>query len=231
MSASIFIKSWKQDLPWLHYCLRSIRKFGSGFEGITLVVDESCTPRMMKDFNLSGVTLVRVPDWENGYVQQQAVKLSAGQMISSDLILFVDSDCIFHTPFSPESFMRDGKPVLLKTKYGNLGGAEAWKAITEAVVGWPVEYEYMRRLPWMYRRDTLFAFKNTFPELIPKLKTLKDRSFSEFNALGAFIDRYESHLYHVSDTEVWMPPSVARQFWSWSGLNTDDKKAVEELLA
>lgn len=230
MSASIFIKSWKQDLPWLHYCLRSIRKFGNGFEGITLVVDESCTPRMMKDFDLSGVTLVRVPDWENGYIQQQAVKLSAGQMISSDLILFVDSDCIFHTPFSPESFMRDGKPVLLKTKYGNLGGAEAWKAITEAVVGWPVEYEYMRRLPLMYLRDTLFAFKNTFPELIPKLRLMTDRSFSEFNVLGAFIDRYESQHYYISDTEIWMPNPVVRQYWSWGGFTAEIKSEIEEML-
>lgn len=230
MSTSIFIKSYAGDLKWLHYCLRSIRKFGSGFDEITLVIDESCR-NLMGEFDLSGVNLVHVPDWPNGYIQQQAIKLCADQWVSSEFILFVDSDCIFHMPFSPESFLRDGKPVLMKTKYENLGVGEVWKPITEAVVGWPVEFEYMRQLPFMYRRDTLTAFRNVFPGLGGQLEKMVDRSFSEFNAIGAFTDRYEQQNYYIIDTEVWIRSPVIKQYWSWSGLTADERKEIEDILA
>lgn len=229
MSASIFIKTWRNDLPWLRYCLQSIRKFGTGFDDPIIVLDESCRS-LIRPSDFLSEKIHWVPDSPNGYITQQVVKLRAHEYTDSEFILFVDSDCIFNTPFSPESYMRDGNPVLLKTKYGNLGGAEAWKSITESFVGWSVEYEYMRRLPWMYRRDTLIAFRNAFPEIQSKLTQIKDRGFSEFNAIGAFIDRYEQDKYFISDTEEWMPDSVARQFWSWGQITSEIKREIEEML-
>jgi hypothetical protein len=50
------------------------------------------------------------------------------------------------------------------------------------------------------------------------------------NALGAFIDRFESDRYFITDTEVWMPPSVARQFWSWGGITPEIKSEIEGML-
>ena len=219
MTTSIFIKTWDDDVKWLPNCLRSIDKFGSGIDEVVIATDQSCEHRVTK---IAGSAKVYpVPNWSNGYIQQQWVKLNADMYCESDNILFVDSDCVFHTPFSPESYMRDGKPVLLKTIYGNLDGAEIWKDITSAVVGWEVEYEYMRRLPWMYKASSLVGFRDMFPKLVDYLITVEDKNFSEFNALGAYIDRFESDQYFVSDTAEWMPESVARQFWSWGGLTPE----------
>ena len=229
MTASIFIKTYSEDLKWLKYALQSIWKFASGFSEVVIVADTSCFSDL-QNMETGLAKLYSIRDWENGYIQQQSVKLRAYEWTFADNILFVDSDCVFHTPFSPESFMRDNKPILMKTRYGDLGGAEAWKLITGSVVGWDVEFEYMRRLPWMYRSETLIAFHNTYPELQQKLRAMTTRDFSEFNALGAFIDRFESHLYFVSDTEDWIPESVAKQFWSWGGISEDITAEIKGIL-
>lgn len=232
MSYSIFIKTWKDDVKWLPYTLRSIAKYAVGYSEVVIVTDRSCAVDVKTLNEVAGFArVIVVEDWENGYIQQQWIKLSADAFIHSDYVLFVDSDCIFHTTFSEQSFMRDSKPILLKTKYGNLEGAEAWKPITEAFMGFAVDYEYMRRLPWMYRTSSLTNFKNKYPHTFNHLSEMTDRSFSEFNALGAFIDNYENDQYYVSDTEVWCPESVAKQYWSWGGITPEIQTEINSFLS
>lgn len=240
MSTSIFIKTWKGDLPWLPYCLESINKYASGFEHAIIMTDQSChndTLKILKNLLLYvpgisrlNLTLLSVPDWDNGYIQQQYVKLNAYKYTTSDNVLFVDSDCVFYKHFSPASYMVFGQPILMKTKYGNLEGAEAWKPITESFVGFEVQYEYMRRLPWMYRRESLINFSNRFPNLEQFLKGMKTRDFSEFNALGACIDKYESEDYYVTDTELWTPEAFAKQYWSWGGITPEIQLEINQFL-
>lgn len=229
---TIFIKTWTGDLEWLPYCLDSIHKYGSGFDNVIVVSDRSCLKEVQDICLIHSLNAYVIPvnDWDNGYVQQQWVKLHADSYTESEYILYVDSDCVFHTPFTPNSFMQDGLPILMKTKYGNLEGAEAWKKITEDFVNFPVEYEYMRRLPWMYRSDTLKHFRNCYPQIDDHLKSLTTRDFSEFNVLGAFIDKHEAYRYMITDTEVWIPPSVARQFWSWGTVTNEVRKEIEGYL-
>lgn len=225
MATDIFIKTWSGDIKWLGYCLESIWKYASGIGEVIIAADVSCINDV---YLLAGDAIVMpVPDWRNGYIQQQWVKINADQHTAADQILFVDSDCVFHSQFSPESFMRDGKPILMKTRYGNLGGAEVWKKITEKLCGWTVEFEYMRRLPWMYRSESLKNLRAAYPDLESHLRSMKDRSFSEFNVLGAFIDRFESDKYFVTDTEEWAPESVAKQYWSWGGISREIKREIE----
>jgi len=227
MSTGIFIKTWKADIPWIKYALASIAKYGSDIDDIVIVSDESCVDEVRA---ITDIRVESVPDWKNGYIQQQWVKLNADNYLDTEHVLYVDSDCVFHTPFSPSNFIEDNKPILMKTMYGNLGGGEVWKGITEGIVGWDLQYEYMRRLPWMYRTNSLYSFRHYFSGLRTTLENMTNRAFSEFNALGAFIDRFESDRYFITDTEVWMPPSVAKQFWSWGGITPEIKTEIEGML-
>lgn len=229
---AIFIKTWVGDLEWLPYCLASIHKYSSGFDKVVVVSDRSCL-KEVQDISLVyslNAFVVPVNDWDNGYIQQQWVKLHADSYTDAEQILYVDSDCVFYRPFSPESFMNNNLPVLMRTEYGELGGAEAWKKITEDFMNFPIKYEYMRRLPWMYRSDTLKHFRNHYSQIDDHLKSLTNRAFSEFNALGAFIDKFERYRYYVTDTNVWMPESVARQFWSWGGVTPEIKAEIDSYL-
>ena len=98
-------------------------------------------------------------------------------------------------------------------------------------MGFAVDYEYMRRLPWMYRTSSLTNFKQKYPHIFNHLSQLQDRSFSEFNALGAYIDSYEKDQYFISDTEVWVPESVAKQYWSWGGITPEIQTEINSFLS
>ena len=231
MSAAIFIKTWRDDMKWMPYAIESIRRFASGFEEIVIAADSSCYEESVSLYG-SEARVVQCQEWANGYVQQQAVKLDAGRLVGMrhEYVLFVDSDCVFHTPFSPESFMRDGLPVLMKTPYGDLGGAEAWRSITSDAVGFDVEFEYMRRLPWMYRTSSLVNFSVKYQSLVKSLSQMTTRDFSEFNALGAYIDRFESDHYFITDTREWVPDAVAHQFWSWGGITEEVASQIRSFI-
>lgn len=229
MSTSIFIKTCSKDLQWLRHCLQSIRKYAIGFDEIVIAADRTCIGKM-KSAGVTDEKVIFFKDWKNGYIQQQYVKLHADKHINSEHVLFVDSDCVFFDYFSENSFMRGRKPILMKTRYGNLEGAEAWRQITENAVGWSVEWEYMRRLPLFYKKDSLTAMRNTYPDFIEGLRNVSGNSFSEFNMLGAFIERYESDRYFITDTEEWMPDAVARQFWSWGGISDEILSEINSYL-
>lgn len=228
MTASIFIKTCRKDLPWFKLCIDSIDKYCAGFDEVVIVADESCRGHITSQIG----DIAYAEDWPNGYIQQQAVKLNADTYVTSDNILFVDSDCVFFAPCTPESFMREGKPVLLKTHYSRLegSGATAWREITKKFTGYDVEWEYMRRIPCMYRSSTFSKFREAIPDLIDRLRSVTDKSFSEFNAIGAFIDRFDSDDYYISDTDVWMHDPVAKQFWSWGGLNKEISREIQSFL-
>jgi len=217
MTTAIFIKTYIKDLEWLAHCLESISRFASGFSEVILVADSDCHGLIPKNTCVTKTLFVK--SWQNGYIQQQYEKLRAHELTEADTILFVDSDCVFFRPFCPDDFIVDGKPVLLKTRYESVGDGIVWKRLTESTLRFDVDFEYMRRMPLIYRRDTLIALRNAHPEIRSLLSRMAGREFSEFNVLGAFVDRYEQNQYHILDTEVDpIPPAVCRQFWSWGGI-------------
>lgn len=229
MTTSIFIKTWRNDIEWLKYCLRSIQRFGSEIDEVIVVADESCRDLMAWIPSIVS-QLIYVPDWPDGRIQQQAYKLLADTFCKSEFVLFTDSDCLFTTYFSPRDFFKDDKPVIPKTKYELVGPAQCWKTPTESFLGFDVEWEYMRRLPMLFRRDTLNAIREMHPGWHERLKTVHDSLFSEFNVIGAFAEKYESEKYFFTDTEVWNPPVVARQFWSWGGFTPEVMAEIKSIL-
>jgi hypothetical protein len=226
---SIFIKTCRKDFEWLKYCLRSINMYARDFAELVIVCDE-LDRRDLEYVNTDGAIVHFVPNHRNGYIHQQMIKLIADTFCSSEHILFVDSDCVFFAPFCPGDFTRDGKPILLKTRYGELGGGECWKPITEHYLGGTVEFEYMRRIPLIFDRRTLAELRIAYPALLCQLDTLRDRNFSEFNALGAFAEREHPERYTIIDTADEITPKFAEQFWSWGGITPEILAKIEAML-
>lgn len=237
MNNSIFIKTCLRDIEWLKYCLRSIAKFCSGFDEIVIVAPE----HERQHFDKFGFTVERIVFQKeitrDGYTWQQIVKLNADQYTSAKRILFVDSDCVFFMPVTPEYFLKDGKPYLLYTAYSSLGDSVPWKKGTEYVMGQPIEYEFMRRHPMMHNRDTLIDFREFILDhfRIPcrefMLRNCHKRSISEFNVLGAYAYAFKRHDYIWYDTENdQYPASCLHQFWSYGGTTGEmNKEKLSEL--
>lgn len=234
MTVDIFIRTYKKDLPWLQYCLRSIQKFATGYRKIVVCIPENQV-HLLKDFNLENV--VTCPVFSEDYLGQQVSKLYADVYCGSDYVLYVDSDCVFTKPcdVSKDLFFND-KPVVYKTLYSKVGDAICWKEVTERTLNKKgIDWEYMRRMPILYKSDTINDLRD-YMELIHNRSIDKyitgqpGRHFSEFNCLGAFAESFCNEDYHFHDTDYGVEEAYLVQHWSWGGITTEIRAKIEEIL-
>jgi hypothetical protein len=226
MKTDILIRSYHKDFKWLHHCLKSIHKFSSDFNEIHIVVPNSDVHLLSK---ITQEKVYGVDDPCNGYLAQQITKLYADIWCSADYILHIDSDCIFHTNFSPKKFFIDGKPIMLREICEN----SPWNVISEKTLGWYDEYEYMRRHPIIYPKWIYGAFREWIRsthscELDSWICAQPANEFSEFNTLGQW-----AHKYHP-EAFVWCHPSeipaYCKQYWSWGGINDSIISEIDGVL-
>lgn len=235
MKHALFIRTYSGDLKWLVHCLRSIVKYTSGWDELIITIPEH-EVHLMNGFGLTHGKVIGVPSMKDDYVGQQITKLSAHNYTDADIITFVDSDTLFTIPTSPNDFMLNGKLVIYKTKYSSI--ESPWQPITERCIGFPVEWEYMRRFPLSYYRSTLSGLEQHIKHTHngASLRRFGNsrpfRTLSEFNLLGAYAEKYQSDLYQFIDTEsVELPKARVRQFWSWGGITDADKVEINEILS
>ena len=221
----ILIRSYDKDFEWLKYCLKSIRKFCTGFNHVHIVVPMQDAHKL--DF-AEDETVHGVQDKCEGYMAQQVTKLYADNFCTADFILHVDSDCVFFKQTKPENFFRHEKPVILYDE----NVASPWPAISRITLGWHDSKEYMRRLPiiypkWIYKAFRDWVKKNQKHDLETWICSQPRREFSEFNTLGQWA--YQLH----NDAFTWLKPEdaevFAKQHWSWGGIE-DHRKQIEEIL-
>lgn len=239
----IFIRSYRGDFKWLRYCMESLRKRATGFNKIFVVVPERDFKILQAQARVIGlscgdipVELGACPNYANDYLGQQVTKMTAWKYTEAEEVVFVDSDVVVTQPITPDSFRKGNKLFFYKTRYTLIphehGGF--WKAITEKAIGFPVEYEYMRRLPLAYRVDTLKNVCEYMRGLNHPVESYiigqPNREFSEFNAIGAYIDRFEKDKYTILDTDGGVEPALIRQFWSWGGITKDVQQEINEIL-
>lgn len=226
-TVDVFIRTYEKDIKWLTYCLASIQKYLTGYRNIIICIPEG------QQHLLSHLTLEKVvtcPVYEDDYLGQQISKMLAYKYTDADKIFYMDSDLILLRPVDISECEIDGKPIIYKTDYKKAGDAIIWKKVTEKYLGIEISHEYMRRHPFLYLRETLENIDRDFPveEYVTKQPY---RQFSEFNAIGAYIDINEKEKYSIIDTEtISMPEPFLKQFWSWSGLTSKEKKEIELIL-
>lgn len=238
ITTDILIKSFPPDYERLRYCLRSIDKFASGFSKVKIICDELTDPPWHDDdWRPSNVTI----KWQNvtprgeGYLFQQTVKAQAHDYTDADYILHIDSDCIFTEPVTPAMFMRDGKPIWYKTPYSS-GLEVPWEAITEKFMQAPVEYEFMRRFPFLVPRFlheaiAAFCLETHGKSLTDYILSQPIRAFSEFNALGALAySQFRDRFHWIDTTTDEVPERVVIQKWSHEKFSDADKAEFEEIL-
>lgn len=231
----IFIRTYPGDYDWLYYCLLSIRKFCTGFRKIWIV-----SPAQEPVWFVPGDRMewkVLNEESEDHYLSQQIHKLYADVITDyqADNILHVDSDVIFHTPCTPEHFFsgHTGKPFWYYTSYSEIQAP--WQPITEKFMGEPVEFEFMRRFPlivprWLYAKLREYCHIKHGMIISAYIRLQPNRAFSEFNALGAYAFSRHRDKFEWLNTLETLPPPLAKQFHSWSGLTPDKKVEIESYL-
>jgi Family of unknown function (DUF6492) len=229
VQVDIFIRSYAGDFNWLKYCLRSIKKYAKGFHKVHV-----CIP--IRDYELlpdvGNVEVHLVEHWDDDYIGQQNDKLHADWYCRSPYILVMDSDCIFVRDVIPEDFFREGNPVWLYEAIPK--ESTPWYEITQEAIKSMPEFEFMRRHPFVFSRQSLRDFRdfmfNCHQEDISKwLKKRPFHRFSEFNAFGAWAYRnYYRHFTWLSPQEMEV---YVMQKRSWDGLSEEIKDEFEKILA
>ena len=254
MKTAIFYVTFARDLLWMDYSLQSIRKFGSGFSEICIVVptvDVEKFRKFEKSFGTSECPVsvkgfLEYP--QKGFVHHLAMKCYADAFLpDTDFILHMDPDCMFHAPFTPSSYIIDGKPVLLIEPYEVLrrssSGRFHWKSVTEDALRFTCNYETMCRHPavhhsWLYpkvRKHIEITHGTPFMDFVLKQKNSFPQGFGEFNTLGSYaVDRHPESYYLIdrgNKGESADPKPLLTQMWSYEGVNRNMTRIREILNA
>ena len=223
----IFIRSYRGDLIWLRYALRSIEKFLTGHTRVVIVVPEPDAALFRKE----GIEVQTVVETCQGYNHQQLTKIHADRFChdGDPWIIYVDSDCLFTAPTDMSHFFRDGKPISLHTPYAMLPKPPEmpWKALTERALGFVCHDEIMRRQGAIYRASELVEFRSWFLAnrgltIDRYIDTLRHHDFSEFNVIGSWLWRFHHSTRCWLRTDVDPIPALPiRQFWSYGGVDAN----------
>lgn len=233
MTTDIFIKSYRGDFEWLPGCLHSIQKYATGFRDVVIVVPDTDSLD-----HLTVEKVIKVTELGHPYMFQQVVKMFADTYTNADFISFVDSDCVFTSPVTPETFMTNGKPNWLHTPWDKTGedARSAWGDVMLKCIGEFPPSEFMRRHPQLVPRWALEEFRGFVSSkhgvsLDHYILNQPGRCFSEFNCLGFFLWLHHREKFHWINTEEWLPPAVLKQFWSHGGMTPDIENEIATLLA
>ncbi len=235
MIIDLFIRTYEKDLKWLKYCLRSIAKNVTGYRQVIICIPED-QAYLLDGWNLTKEKIVTCPTYKDDYLGQQISKIYAYGQSDADIIMFADSDLIFHTKTDLSEYMDGDKIISYKTHYSKVEGAIKWRPMVEKALGIEVEYEFMRRHPFLYYRDTLKSCVGEFrqrtgKELSDYIQKQPKMEFTEFNYISAYADSINDERYLFQDTDkISLPDTKLKQFWSWSNLTEDEKHEIEGLL-
>ncbi len=176
-------------------------------------------------------------------MDQMQDKLMADLYTGADYILYWDSDCIAVKPFSPADLFVDRTPRWLMTPYSKLITPDGkpdtpWQPITEKAIVHSVEHEFMRAHPFIVPWEALGMFRRFMQSthgcsVGEYIERQPGRSFSEWNALGAWAYLNARELFYFWDTTgpEGVPEPVIRQFWSYAGITPDIRAEIDRILS
>ena len=225
MNAEILIVSYAKDYDFLSYTLRAIAKFGSGFAGVTLVVPTSDEARFRPLAKKHDVNLRLFYEAAGkGFLHHQVCKCEADLWCpkGTDVVVHFDSDCITKEPFTPDTFMRGGKPVLVREHFDDFkhyAARYSWRKCVEHALGVDMEWETMVRHPGVFRVGTYGAMRRRieqfhgypFTQYVLLQRNEFPQTFAEFPTIGGYALAFERDDYVVV-TRVVTPSERWRDF-------------------
>jgi hypothetical protein len=223
MRVEIMMVTYRNDYEFAAYTLRSIKKFGSGYSGITIVTeyrDYDIFKGLAEQYDCTLRTYLPHPNKE--FLHHMIAKCEADLWCpkGTEAVMHIDADCIFGEPFTMETFIHDGKPLLVREHFDDFihhGNRGKWRINIQNNLGFDCEWECMVRHPAVYKIDMYKRFREHIEQLhrypftayVVLQKNEYPQTFSEFPDMGAFILKYDAEQYRI--VTICTTPS---QYWS-----------------
>lgn len=251
----ILIVSYSKDLPWLELCLESIRKFLTGFQGVTIAYPEHEThlfAHLPVKFGTRGFSYPEVAG--KGMVQHMIIMAEAEKIVPRDtqFVLLCDSDCIFRMPTSPTDYFTAGKPHYLIRTWESLTRQDPrdprkkvvsdclqWKAPTDRQLGFDTPFYTMclntsvfpiNFFP-RYRAGVSAVQRKPFPQFMLEGQNTFPQSVMDWTAMGAWAHRFmhdEFTWFDVDRGEY--PVDRKKAFWSHGGVTPEIREEIRNIL-
>lgn len=252
MNVQIFIPSFRRDIEYLSYCLRSLQKFSTSFAAIVVDVPREDVPMFRTLCEAHGAILKSHTGEtkENGHLVQQIVKMHADELCKgADYVLFLDSDCVVTEPITPLDYLIpndefEHMPVLCHKPWtkSRKDEVKCWRAVTERALGIKCPQNTMVRHPAVHYVGILEAVRKHVSELHGMSfdsYVLAQQSdppgsfpprFSEFNCIGSFALEFYPERYHWIDvSKEEEPKAKIRQAWSHQEPTEVDKEVYRSI--
>lgn len=223
----VLIRSYDGDAKWLAYTLPRLLQRATGYNDLVVTGIPSQCEQVARICAEHGVEFK--PDEEsakipNGYLNQQYTKMRAHLFLENDYIAHVDSDILALEGADFNNLMDGDKAVILWDAWEDVGDAQCWRNCTAYALGQDPKFEFMRRLPLVYHRDTqrdccAFIEQTHNESLLEHIA--RGSRFSEFNVLGAYAWRFERDKYKWVQGK-W-DNTVTGFKWFWSHGNMEEQ--------
>jgi hypothetical protein len=232
---SLFCRTYDGDAEWL---AKSLPTWIDNVKGIDRIIVGGI-PGQCKEVRAVcdkyGVEFV--PDNESalvhtGYVNQQLTKMRADLFCDSEYVMFVDADTICYREHNIALWFSGDKPILCHSDWSQVGQAKCWLDPMVRALGWKPPYEFMRRLPLIYRTDTIRNCREYMEDFhsVPLWLYMSNLpTFTEFNVIGAYAYEYEREKY-----AWWCPDGQPpfdnpfKQYWTGADMDAQIAKYKEE---
>ena len=235
MNIDIFIRTYSHDFYLLEYCIKSIKKYVTGYNDIIICVREKEYDLFLKHITVTDEKIFKTHDFSDkiDYCGQQICKLYADIYSNSDYILYIDSDTVFYNFMNVNNYFKNGNMIILKDYWKDVGDANCWK---KCLIEFDLltEYELMRSVPYIYPTALLskirehITSKTKLDFLNGCLQIYKKCGFSEFNIMGSYaLKNNISGISFVFSNEILN--TFSKQFWSHTPKN-ELIKQIENLI-
>lgn len=194
----ILMVSYRKDIEFAKASLASINKFATGFGGVTIMVP------------LEDVHEFRLIAAPYGYKVYGFYEPPGKGMLchmvhecqadlhcpDADLILHLDSDCLFVAPVSPADYIHDNKPIMYRELFSNFQQHPhrvKWQKCVLDATGILPDYETMVRHPSVHWNYTYLRTRERikqhtgmdFDQYILSCQNEYPQTFAEYPTLGA----------------------------------------------
>lgn len=180
MKSALLWVTYKKDLPFFEFSLRSYQKFASGFSYAKVIVPTEDVDAFKALCDPAGVHVAGVGEPPGkGMLMHMAMQMLGETHFpaDADFIFHIDADCVFNQPTTPLDYLPGDKPLVcfrewdrlltrpvepdeVQTFMGFTGrtidfnrGAYLWKFAADFALGFPSQRMTMTMMPIIHRRE------------------------------------------------------------------------------
>jgi hypothetical protein len=227
----ILIVTVRRDAELLALLMRSIKKYATGFSGVTLAVpvtDAQFFRNYQRECTLT--TFVEPPG--KGMLAHEIQIHRADELCPhADAILHVDADCLFWRAVTPADYVIDGRYRMVRERYDWIAERNPnrliWRGCVERATGIMPEWETMVSHPNIYPRALYGHVRSVvenhtgkkFDDYVLSCENGWPQGWAEFPTLGAVAIRDMPEKFHFVDydhgrdgQECGIPPGTSYQY-------------------